>query len=223
MKEITIEIWGDFACFTMPFGKVERLTYPFPTPSAVRGILSSIYSKPAEFYWQVNRIEVLRPICYISFKRNEVKSRVKDKPIYTDEDKTQRQTVALKDVRYRISASIIPRDTFKGTVAQLYAQACRRISGGKCFVQPSLGLREFCAYFELYDPTIHLDTPIPEDLDAGLMVYDIFDLNDFKVRKKCQTKLTLFHAVMRQGVIEVPSYDSSAVIQGGTDHAESIE
>ena len=89
--EVVLEVWGDFACFSMPDGKVERLTYPVPTPSAVRGILSSIYSKPKDFFWQVNRIEVLNPIRYISFKRNEVKSKVKDKPIFADEDRTQRQ------------------------------------------------------------------------------------------------------------------------------------
>lgn len=146
--EVVVEVWGDFACFSPPSGKVERLTYPVPTPSAVRGILSSIYSKPKEFYWQVNRIEVLNPIRYISFKRNEVKSKVRDKPIYADEDRTQRQTVALRDVRYRFSASICPRPDFAGTAAQLYAQALRRIREGKTFVQPSLGLKEFVAYFQ---------------------------------------------------------------------------
>ena len=128
--EIVLEVWGDFACFSQPASKVERLTYPVPTPSAVRGILSSIYAKPREFYWQVNRIEVLNPIRYISFKRNEVKSKVRDKPIYTDEDRTQRQTVALRDVRYRFAASICPREDFSGTAAQLYDQALRRIRGG---------------------------------------------------------------------------------------------
>ena len=68
LKEIVIEVWGDLACFTMPYAKGERLTYPFPTPSAARGILSAIYSKPKEFRWQINRIEVLNPIRYISFK-----------------------------------------------------------------------------------------------------------------------------------------------------------
>ena len=76
LKEITIEVWGDFACFSAPYAKVERLTYPFPTPSAARGILSAIYMKPKEFRWQINRIEVLNPIRYISFKRNEVKCTV---------------------------------------------------------------------------------------------------------------------------------------------------
>ena len=68
LKEIVIEVWGDLACFTMPYAKGERLTYPFPTPSAARGILSAIYSKPKEFRWQINRIEVLNSIRYISLK-----------------------------------------------------------------------------------------------------------------------------------------------------------
>lgn len=95
--EVVLDVWGDFACFSRPDGKVERPDLPVPTPSAVRGILSSIYSKPKEFYWQVSRIEVLNPIRYISFKRNEVKSKMgkKQEPLFTDEERTQRQTVAL--------------------------------------------------------------------------------------------------------------------------------
>ncbi len=211
--EVVMEVWGDLACFSMPDAKVERLTYPVPTPSAVRGILSSLYAKPREFYWQVNRIEVLNPIRTISFKRNEVKSKVRDKPIFTDEDRTQRQTVALRDVRYRFAASICPRPDFTGTAAQLYAQALRRIREGKAFVQPSLGLREFVAYFEEAD-CINGPKPIPVDMDLGLMVYDVFDLHDFTVRKKARPCLSLYHCVMKQGVIEVPPYDSPEVIKG---------
>jgi CRISPR-associated protein Cas5d len=214
LEEIILETWGDFACFSQPAGKVERLTYPFPTPSAARGILSAVYCKPKEFYWQVNRIEVLRPIRYISFKRNEVKCTVSNKPIATDEERTQRQTVALKDVRYRIAASIVPRKEFVGREKQLYEQARRRIQAGKCFMQPALGLREFVAYFEEYNPEIHTDKPIPDTLDAGMMVYDVFDLHDYQVRKKTQTKLSLFHAVMKNGVVQVPPYDSQEVLKG---------
>lgn len=214
-EQITLEVWGDFACFTAPYGKVERLTYPFPTPSAARGIFSAIYSKPKEFYWQINRIEVLRPLSYIGFKRNEVKSTVSTKPIFTDDDRTQRQTIALRDVRYRITATIVPRKAFIGREKQLYEQARRRIRGGKCFMQPCMGLREFVAYFEEYDPQLHTDQPIPVDMDAGLMVYDIFDLHDYSVKKKTEPKLTLFHAEMKQGVVEIPDYDSRDVLRGG--------
>lgn len=212
-REIVLEVWGDFACFTDPASKVERRSYPVPTPSAVRGILSALYSKPPEFYWQVMRIEVLNPIRYISFKRNEVKSTVKDTPIYADEDRTQRQTQALRDVRYRITAEICPRPDFRGTVEQLYAQAVRRIRGGKTFYQPSLGLREFVAYFEESDGS---RPPIQESMDLGLMVYDVFDLHDWAVRKKAKPCLSLYHARMENGVIEVPPYDSPEVLKGGT-------
>lgn len=209
--QVSVEFWGDFACFTPPYCKVERLTYPFPTPSAARGMLSAIYSKPAEFYWQVDKIEVLNPISYISFKRNEVKVTVSDKPIYVDDERTQRQTVALRDVRYRITATVCPREGYGGTQEQLYQQALRRIRNGKCYYQPSMGLREFAAYFEESDNTRRA---IHEDMDAGLMVYDVFDLHDFEVKKKTTPKLTLFHAVMKDGVIEVPPYDSPQIIRG---------
>lgn len=150
MNEIQMEVWGDFACFSRPESKVERLTYPVMTPSAARGILSAVYSKPPEFYWQVKRIEVLKPIRYMSFKRNEVinsKLGKKPKPMLVEDDRTQRQTVVLKDVRYRITAEIKPQKDYKGTVSQLYEQAQRRIKGGKCFFQPSFGMREFVCYF----------------------------------------------------------------------------
>ena len=211
--EITLEVWGDLACFSQPASKVERLTYPVPTPSAVRGIFSSIYAKPREFYWQVKRIEVLNPIRYINFKRNEVKSKVRDRPIFTDDDRTQRQTVALLDVHYRFAASICPRKEFHGTMEQLYAQALRRIRGGKTFVQPSLGLKEFVAYFQEGDCESG-PKPIPVDLDLGLMVYDVFDLHDWEVRKKTRPRLSLFHCIMEQGVIQVPDYDSPEVLKG---------
>ena len=213
--EVVLEVWGDFACFSRPDRKVERLTYPVPTPSAVRGILSSIYSKPKEFYWQVSRIEVLNPIRYISFKRNEVKSKMgkKQEPLFTDEERTQRQTVALRDVRYRFAASLCPRPDFAGTETQLYEQALRRIRGGKTFVQPALGLKEFVAYFQEGDCE-RGPKPIPVDMDLGLMVYDIFDLHDCEVREKTRPRLSLYHCVMRQGVIQVPPYDSPEVLKG---------
>ncbi|MDY4430608.1 type I-C CRISPR-associated protein Cas5c [Evtepia sp.] len=210
--EVKLEVWGDFATFSPPYGKVERITYPFPTPSAARGILSALYSKPEEFYWQVTRIEVLSPIRYISFKRNEVKVKVSDTPIAADEERTQRQTVALQDVRYRITAKIVPRKGFTGNGKQLHEQALRRIRSGKNYYQPSLGLREFVAYYEESDG---IRQPIPVDLDAGWMVYDVFDLHDYAVRKKTKPCLTLFHAVMKKGVIEVPPFDSPEVVRGG--------
>ena len=218
-QEIVLEVWGDFAAFCPPYSKVERLTYPVPTPSAARGILSAIYAKPAEFWWQITRIEVLNPIRYITFKMNEVKSTVSVKGsvessiLYTDEDRTQRQTQALRDVRYRIAAVICPQPGFQGSTEQLYQQALRRIRCGKCYFQPSLGLRDFSAYYEESDGT---RPPIDDSMDLGFMVYDVFDPRDCIVRKKAQPNLSLYHAVMEHGVIQVPPYESPDVLKGGS-------
>ena len=216
--EVCLEVWGDFACFCPPWAKIERLTYPVPTPSAVRGILSSIYTKRAEFIWKVEKIEVLKPIRYMSFLCNEVKSTINTKGdltnaiLYTDEERTQRQTQVLKDVRYRITARICPRPEYTGSLEQLYRQAMRRIRTGKAFLQPFLGQRQFVCYFEESDGT---RPPIDVSMDLGMMVYDVFDLHDYQVRLKTQPKLSLYHAVMEHGVIRVPDYDSDEVLKGG--------
>lgn len=219
MEEIVVDIWGDFACFSRPESKVERLTYPVPTPSAMRGILSAIYSKPNEFYWQITRIEVLNKPSYISFKKNEVKEKIPEKPkepVQVDatgtgnKGRTQRQTVALKNVSYRVHAKICKRPEFKGTLAQLYNQALRRIRAGQCFYQPSLGLREFTAYFE---EGVNPVTPIDLDLDMGFMLYDVFDLKKFEVTKKTTPYITLFHAELKNGIMYIPDFDSPEVLK----------
>lgn len=212
MNEIQVEVWGDFGCFSRPESKVERLTYPVITPSAARGILSAIYSKPPEFYWQIKKIEVLSPIRYISIKRNEViNSKIGRgmKPMLVEDSRTQRQTVALKYVRYRITAEIILQKDFKGTVEQLYEQALRRIRGGKCYYQPSLGMREFVCYFS--EPTDA--EPVPVDLDIGIMLYDVFDLHKYKVTEKAVPYVTVFKAKLEQGVLNVPPFDSDEVLK----------
>ena len=219
MKEIILDVWGDFACFTRPESKVERLTYPVPTPSAMRGLLSAIYSKPNEFYWQVTKIEVLNKLSYITFKRNEVKEKIPEKPkeaVQVDltgggnKGRTQRQTVALKNVRYRVHARICKRPEFNGTESQLYNQALRRIRAGQCFYQPSLGVREFTAYFEEGTQPV---TPIDLDLDLGLMLYDVFDLHQYAVTKKAKSYVTLFPAKLQKGVREIPDFDSPYVLR----------
>ncbi len=217
--EIIVDVWGDFACFSRPESKVERLTYPVPTPSAMRGVLSAIYSKPNEFYWQITRIDVLRKPEYISFKRNEVKEKIPEKPsepVRVDltgggnKGRTQRQTVALKNVKYRVYAQIRKRDDFKGTERQLYEQALRRIRRGQCYYQPSLGLREFAAYFE---EGTGQAVPIDMDLDMGYMLYDVFDLHKWQVTKKAEPHVTLFRAKLEKGVMMVPDFDSPDVLR----------
>lgn len=218
--QVTITVWGDFALFSRPESKVERMTYPVPTPSAVRGILASIYSKPNEFYWQVEKIEVLKNIRYATFKRNELKSKMpRISPadplkvcLDIEEDRTQRQAVVLRDVRYRLTARMIPRSDFTGTASQLYNQFERRVKRGQMFLQPSMGVREFPAYFEWGSTG---EEPIQEDMDLGLMVYDVFDLYQWKVGKQAEPQVSLYHAKMEQGVISVPPWDSPLVLKPG--------
>lgn len=218
--QVTITVWGDFALFSRPESKVERMTYPVPTPSAVRGILASIYSKPKEFYWQVEKIEVLKQIRYATFKRNELKSKMPRIPqanpmkacLDIEEERTQRQSVVLRDVRYRLTARIVPRPDFPGTASQLYNQFERRVKRGQMFLQPSMGTREFPAYFEWGSTE---ERPIEEDLDLGLMVYDVFDLNQWEVGKKAEPHISLYHAKMEQGIIHVPPYESPLVLKPG--------
>ena len=154
---IHLRTWGDLACFTRPEMKVERVSYPVITPSAARGLLESILYKP-QFRWQVRRIAVKKPIRFLAFRRNEVKSRLSPRnpePLLADEDRTQRNTLALRDVEYVIEASLhltplanLPRrkppceDEPGGedSLVKYLAMFQRRAEKGQCFAQPSLWL-----------------------------------------------------------------------------------
>lgn len=225
-------VWGNLACFTRPEMKVERFSYPVMTPSAARGILDAIYCKPVEFGWRVDRIEVLNPIRYIALRRNEVKEKISVSaiqkvmksggeiaPIIVDATKdmagsdqqgrTQRQTMALVDVHYRIHAHIHPKPAFTEQLKGLAGQMQRRLESGKCFYQPFFGCREFPAFFEPAEVNDHL-LPQPIDLDLGYVLYDVFDLNG--VLTDCVSpKISVFHACVKGGVLEVPAYESEAV------------
>lgn len=218
----TLEIWGDFALWTRPESKVERMTYAVPTPGAIRGVLSAIYSKPPEFYWQVQKIEVLSPIRYLSFKRNEVKSKMMKIPqanvfkacILIEDDRTQRQSVVLRDVRYRITAEIVPRETYGHAPENLMDQFERRVKRGQAFMQPCMGTREFPAYFEWGSGG---SQPIDVTMDLGFMVYDVFNLHKYQVTKQAEPEISIFHARLEKGILEIPPYDSPEVLKGGKE------
>lgn len=219
MQDIVVNLWGDLACFSPPYAKLERYSYPVPTPSALRGVMASIYSKPAEFYWLIRKIEVLNPIAYMPCMRNEVKpicgTKLQPIDVSLPKNRAQRMTVFLKDVRYRVTASIIPREAGPDIEAGLRKQAIRRIQQGQCFLQPSFGLRECTCYFELADMR-DLAEPIHESGDFGLMVYDTHVPSDCTVGNG-KMSLSLYHCVMDNGIIEVPDYDSDDVIKAGGD------
>lgn len=107
-RPFCLEVWGDYACFTRPELKVERVSYDVPTPSAVRAIFEAIFWKPA-IRWHVQRIEVLHPIRWATVRRNEVASRASHRSrsgILIEDDRQQRAAVVLKDVRYRFFAML---------------------------------------------------------------------------------------------------------------------
>lgn len=210
---LTVEFWGPMACFCPPYAKVDRLSYAVPTPSALRGTLASVYCKPAEFWWAIRKIEIMRPIKYLSVRRNEVKRRLSDRgmrPIDVTACRTQRAMTVLKDVRYRVTAQITPADGCRRPLAALTDQAVRRFEKGQCFQQPYLGLRECICDFALSDG---LGRPIQESMDLNLMVFDTHVPYDN--RKNAPFSSSLYHAVMQDGVILVPDYDSPEVIKLG--------
>ena len=244
----TIEVWGDFACFTRPEMKVERFSYPIITPSSARGIFDAIYwdglrEKQGKetvirpyFYWQITRIEVLEQPRYIALRRNEVKDkapgqrtikawmegRETPEPLWADGGKeelgtdqkgrTQRQTMALKNVRYRLTAHIVPKSSFTGDFGKFNNQFERRAKQGKCFQQPFFGCREFPAFFEyVEDSTKKSIAPVPFDQHLGFMLYDVFDLHQDRVKDNEAPFITLFDAHVIKGVLEVPPFKSDAV------------
>jgi CRISPR-associated protein Cas5d len=178
---VRVKVKGDFACFTRPDLKVERMTYPCMTPSAARGILDSILWKP-EFQWYVRKIQILTPVRFTSIKRNEINAKQGRNPIVVEEKRAQRNSVVLKDVQYIIEASIFQKDLSgknpiekyigrKGIDADHDGIFIRRLKKGQCWRRPYLGVREFPAEFMEPDGR---EEPIPDTIPIGSMVFDIF-------------------------------------------------
>jgi len=232
---IYLRAWGDLACFTRPEMKVERVSYPVITPSAARGLLEAILYKP-QFRWRVHRIAVRRPVKFLAFRRNEVKSKASSRnpqPILVEEDRTQRNTLALRDVDYVIEASLEltllanqPRrrphaeDEPHGddNLGKYYGMARRRIENGQCFNQPCFGCREFPAHFEPADASaMKVPDALNPDTDLGLMLYDVFDLDVLHTGEKANARpqITFFHARLESGTLTVPTWGEVKKQLGG--------
>jgi CRISPR-associated protein Cas5d len=199
---ITLRVWGDFACFTRPEMKVERVSYPVMTPSAARGILEAVFWEPQMFYL-IDSIRVVKRGQWISIRRNEVTRVIsldsaktwmhspdKTSPIQAGggaEDGTQRNMLALQDVEYLITAEVRltplaqpPRDNLAKYLREIEGRA----RAGKCFHRPGLGMREFAADFD-WEPdadaalarrATELGQSVPQANEPlGLMLYDLFD------------------------------------------------
>ena len=187
------------------------------------------------FHWQITRIEVLAVPRYLALRRNEVKDKAPSErtikqwmegkeppePIWADGGKdelgtdkkgrTQRQTMALKDVRYRLHARIVPKPAYSGNTVKYNSMFERRAKRGQCFQQPYFGCREFPAFYEFVEDAKECPTaPAHIDMNLGLMLYDVFDLRRDCV-KDDRPFITLFEAKIKEGVLDVPDFDSPEV------------
>lgn len=191
---LRVKVTGEFACFTRPDLKVERMSYPCMTPSAARGILDSILWKP-EFKWYLRRILVLCPVEYFSVKRNELKTKQSTAPTTIEETHTQRNSIILKNVAYIIEASIYQDAFDPQNPPKKYAEMFkRRVSKGQCFRRPYLGTREFSCEFM---PPSENDMPITETVPIGSLFYDMC-----YTEKGESQPLFAYNMVIRNGVLD---------------------
>lgn len=207
---LSLRVTGSLACFTNPALKVERFSYDVMTPSAARGVLEAVCWKPA-IVWRIDRIKVLKPIQRINIRRNEVNSRVSTDsaiswmqgdsspgPYFADEDRAQRNMVALRDVDYVIEAhfELTPRATASDNVRKFEEMFQRRVEKGQCFQTPYLGCRELVAEF---CPAGGHPEPIDETRELGRMLHDI----EFGA----PPRPVFFQAKLERGVLAVPPWN----------------
>lgn len=205
-RVVRVKVTGDYACFTRPDLKVERMTYPCMTPSAARGVLDAILWKP-EIQWYVRRIIVLNPVRFMTIKRNEINSKQGRNPIFVEDKRAQRNSVLLRDVAYIIEASIFMKeatrqmyDKYVGMTEKREGMFPRRVRKGQCWRRPYLGTREFSAEFM---PPDENDQPIKEIIPIGSMLFDIY------YDKMGKPQPLFFEAAVYNGVLncEVPEND----------------
>lgn len=214
MRRYCLEVTGDYACFTRPEMKVERVSYDVITPSAARAVFESILWKPA-LAWHVRRIEVLAPIRWINLRRNEVASVIStrnvqqamaggdnDLAIYIEDDRQQRAGLFLRNVAYRIHADLEVRSDRDDACPpqKFFAMFERRAGAGQCVNQPYLGCREFAARFRLITDIAAEPAPITESRDLGWMLHDM----DFS--QPADPQPVFFRAAMQSGVVEVKTH-----------------
>lgn len=219
-ERFKVRVSGELACFTRPEMKVERVSYEVITPSAARNILQAVLWKPA-IEWRVDRIHVLKPIKWASFKRNEVTDKIATgsvnaamksgepmEPFLADEKRAQRHTLALRDVDYVIEADFVltKRAGAEDSVTKFSEMFVRRLEKGQHYRMPYLGCREFAADVRLQKEPFQA---IGETRDLGFMLHDI------EFREKGGNLPHFFRATMENGVIDVPELKPGLQLSGG--------
>lgn len=204
-RTLRIRASGPLACFTRPELKVERVSYPVITPSAARGLLDAVLWKPA-IAWRIDKVLVLNEIAFTSFRRNEVGSRIPTfkstapAEYFADEDRQQRNTVALSNVDYVIEAHFVMTDKAgpDDSIRKFEEMFERRVEKGQHFHQPYFGCREFIANIET---PVGTEQAIPDSRDLGLMLHDI----DFG--RDGRNVPRFFPAKLDQGILIVPPWE----------------
>jgi CRISPR-associated protein Cas5d len=214
-QDFRVRIHGTLACFSRPEFSTERVSYELITPSAARGVLEAVLWKPA-IRWQMRSITLLRPVRWSQFRRNEVKSRVSTRnamsaassaslmpEFFADEDRAQRNTLALRDVDYGVVAhfSLTPKAGIDDNLRKFEMMFERRLEKGQQHYQPYLGCREFPAFIESWDGTGALSE---ETRDLGWMLHDIAFgvLSGTDVSNEAR----FFPACLEKGVVTVPPW-----------------
>ena len=216
---IKLEAWGEYALFTRPEMKVERVSYDVMTPSAARGLIEAIYWHPG-IRWFIDRIHVCTPIRFTNLRRNEVKSTASARAAHTvmergkgelylntSEEIQQRAALLLRDVRYVIDAhfDLTEKAAPSDSPGKFQNIVKRRLERGQCYSMPYFGTREFPAQFH----RCTMLPPCPEELlgmrDLGWMLWDMDygDPQDIRPR--------FFRAVMTDGIVTVPPPESGEV------------
>jgi CRISPR-associated protein Cas5d len=229
--DIKLKVWGDYACFTRPEFKVERVSYPVMTPSAARGVLEAIYWKP-EFSYQVREIHIVNQGTHTTILRNELSHRQEDAPLIIEDNRQQRTSLILKDVTYVIFADIVPRSHAPNPKKAYIEQFERKAKRGQYYHRPYLGCREFAADFALPEPNDKADSTI--SFTIGTMVCDLAYVKsiDGKLQflKPGQKDgkpelvngyraLVPFAAIVNKGVLSIPAdrYQEIQALEEGND------
>lgn len=198
---IVFRVWGDYALFTRPEMKVERVSYDVITPSAARGIIEAVYWKPA-IRWVIDKIHVINPIEYTNIRRNEVSEKMSPAKPYlsTTDVRQQRAALVLKNVDYVIQAhfEIVPEKAGPDdTVEKHYNMVLRRLQKGQYFNPPCLGTREFGAKVEWLNVVDIPPSQLKGVSDLGWMLYDLDFSNPQDIRP------SFFKAHMEDGIIDL--------------------
>ena len=216
---IKLEVWGDYALFTRPEMKVERVSYDVMTPSAARGLMEAIYWHPG-IRWQIDRIHVCTPIRFTNLRRNEVKSTVSARTaravmegnkgglyLCTSQNIQQRAALLLRDVHYVIDAhfELTQKASPGDNPGKFQDIVKRRVLKGQFYHQPCFGCREFPAQFRLCGKIPSCPEELQGERDLGWMLYDM-DYSD----PENITPL-FFRGILRNGELEVPPWNSKEV------------